>query len=271
MTAMSDRPTQSAALFYGCRHQSRQDLFFGAEYAVHPKWSAPQRWYIRCFGVVDLPSRLRARVVLREIGTLCGDTFLDIGSGTGNLSFYLSRPDSNVVWAVDIDAQRVRDCNHVAALVSRENVHFCLPSGNGGFNAFETETFDIVLAVEVLQYLADITVSLKEMLRMLKPGGFLVGHVPALGSLRPFERNLFNDQNIPDLLRDAGFEVVSFVPTFGKNILRLCRVFEWAGHHRILVALIFPILLAVSRLFSIQSPGGDYRLFVARKPLSQPS
>ena len=37
---------------------------FGAEYGWRPEWNLFERIYIRTFGVVDLPSRLRARLVI---------------------------------------------------------------------------------------------------------------------------------------------------------------------------------------------------------------
>ena len=243
-------------------------MSFGSEYAGHSKWSATESWYIRHFGVLDLPSRLRARTILKELSRLPGNTFLDVGSGTGIYSFYLSRHYLNNVWGVDIDAQRIRECSRMVASLVRDNVGFCLGSGDTGLKVFQSESFDVVLAVEVLQYVPDVSVALREARRVLKPGGVLVGHIPMLGYLRDTEQNLFSDQNVPDLLKCTGFEIVSLISTFGGYIRRLCRIFEWATHHRIVLAMIFPILLAVSRIFSIASPDGNYRLFVARKPLS---
>jgi SAM-dependent methyltransferase len=265
---MLECSSESMPHYLGLSRTGQKHMSFGSEYAAHSKWSATESCYIRRLGVLDLPSRLRARTILKELTKLPGNTYLDIGTGTGNYSFYLSRDHSNKVWGIDVDAQRIRECNRIVASLGRDNAHFCVGSGDVGLKIFETESFDVVLAVEVLQYVPSISVALREAYRVLKPGGYLVGHVPSLGSLRPTERNLFNDQNIPNLLRDAGFEIVSLISTFGGNIRRLCRLFEWASHRRIVVAMIFPIVLAVSRLFSIQSSDGDYRLFVARKPLT---
>ena len=37
---------------------------FGFEYAFHPGWNRFQRLYIRVFGIVDLPTRIRARAIV---------------------------------------------------------------------------------------------------------------------------------------------------------------------------------------------------------------
>jgi len=141
-------------------------------------------------------------------------------------------------------------------------------SGDVGLKSFETEGLDVVLAVEMLQYEPDVSLALRETHRILGPRGFLVGHVPVLGYLRDVELNLFDDRNLPDLLISAGFEIITLVRTFGGNIRRLCHIFEWASRHRIVAAVIFPLLLSASHLFNIESPDGEYRFFVARKPLT---
>jgi SAM-dependent methyltransferase len=242
-------------------------MLFGSEYGTHSRWSAIEGWYIRRLGVVDLPSRLRARMVLKELRKLPGNLFLDIGSGTGTYSFYLSRHHLNKVWAVDVDTRRVDDCNSIVNLLGRDNVRFCASSGDGGLEIFTTETFDVVLAIEVLQYVPDLSISLEEAHRVLKPGGFLVSHIPVLGYLRDGERNLFDDRNLPALLTAIGFQLMTLTPTFGKNVLSLCRIFEWGSRRQCIAAVTFPFLLLASRFFKISSADGNYRFFVARKPL----
>jgi len=68
------------------------------------------------------------------------------------------------------------------------------------------------------------------------------------------------------MLTEAGFEIVSLVPTFGGLVKRLCEMFSKVVQYRLLTALTYPLLLAVSAPFKIEAIDGDYRFFVARKP-----
>ena len=241
---------------------------FGSEYSVHPKWGLMERLYVRLFGVVDLPSRLRARIVFREVRKLGGNIFLDLGSGTGTYSFYLAREPSRQVWGVDTNASRIEGCGLIAQQLHLDNAHFLAGSGHEGLCGFQSNSFDGALAIEVIECLPDVTLALKEIFRLLKPGGYLIGHVPVIGHLREHEKWLLDDANLPGLLTDAGFEIASYVPTFGRSVQSICRVFGWAARSRLLVSLTFPVLLLFSFLFRIESPDGQHRLFVARKPLA---
>ena len=167
---------------------------FGAEYGWRPEWNLFERIYIRTFGVVDLPSRLRARLVLHSIRGLPAKNFLDFGSGTGCYSFYLARKPAAKVYCIDIDASRINDCQKIASQTGQKNITFLTGSGHEGLQNFPSECLDVVLAIEVLQYVPDPTLSLLELYRLLTPGGYLVGHVPVLGYLRESEQTLFDDR-----------------------------------------------------------------------------
>ncbi len=240
---------------------------FGAEYGWRPHWNLLERMYIRVFGVVDLPSRLRARAVLQSIRGLPAKTFLDFGSGTGCYSFYLARKPAAKVFSIDIDASRINDCRQIVAKTGQENVTFQTGSGHERLQHFDAECLDMALAIEVLQCVPDLKLFLVELYRLLAPGGYFVGHVPILSRLRQSERTLFDDRVIRELLTQAGFEIKSITPTFGSFIRQLCEVFHWLTKSRLLMALFFPMLMLVSNLCRVESPNGNYRMFIAQKPI----
>ncbi|MCX5909216.1 MAG: hypothetical protein NTY64_19100, partial [Deltaproteobacteria bacterium] len=101
---------------------------------------------------------------------------------------------------------------------------------------------------------------------LLVPGGYLIGHFPVLGFLRPHEKMLLDDEKIQRFLTDTKFQVIHITPTFGGMIRRLSRIYSRISQHPLLVAVLFPFLLLSSAPFHIKAQSGDYRLFVARKP-----
>jgi ubiquinone/menaquinone biosynthesis C-methylase UbiE len=240
---------------------------FGKEYAWSPRWRFLERYYIRIFGIVDLPSRLRARLVIRAVRKFQGNTLLDFGCGAGIYAFYFSRWPSVQVRGVDIDNARITDCKVIAKKIGRDNVRFYEGNSHDWLQRFDSMSFDQVLIIEALQCFADANLVLFETHRILRPGGILIGHVPVLGYLRKFERTLFDDKKLRQLLKESGFEIVSLTPTFGRITQQLCHVFEQITHFKMIVALLFPFLLLISFAFKIESSNGNSRLFVARKPI----
>jgi ubiquinone/menaquinone biosynthesis C-methylase UbiE len=240
---------------------------FGAEYGWRPEWNLFERIYIRTFGVVDLPSRLRARLVLHSIRGLPAKNFLDFGSGTGCYSFNLARQPATRVYCTDTNASRINDCQKIASQMGQKNITFLTGSGPEGLQSFRSGCLDMVLAIEVLQYVPDPALSLLELYRLLTPGGYLVGHVPVLGYFREFEQTLFDDRVIKEFLTHAGFEIKSITPTFGSFIKQMCGVFEWLTKSRLMLGLFFPFLILASNFCRVASPNGNYRMFIAQKPI----
>jgi SAM-dependent methyltransferase len=240
---------------------------FGTEYAWRPRWNRLQRCYVRTFGLVDFPGRLRARLVLKEWSLLESRKILDLGSGTGCTSFYMGRFPDVEITAVDIDRDRIVESQHIADHLKRENMTFSLGDREARLEGFPSDSFDLVMAIEVLQYLPEVKETLKDVCRVLKPGGYLLGHIPVLGYLRPTETMVFDDGNLPSLIAQAGLQIIAWKPTCGGMIRRLCALYTRLSRWPILVELSFPFFLAFSTLFRIESPTGDYRLFLARRPL----
>lgn len=240
---------------------------FGKEYAWAPRWAALERCYILAFGLVDLPSRLRARLVVRTVREFQTKTLLDFGCGTGTYSFYFSRSPDVQVKGIDFNESRIADCRFIAEKIGRDNVGFYSAAGHTGLQKFDNESFDSVLGIEVFQYLKDLKLTIHEIHRVLKSGGYLFGHIPVLGYLRETEHNMFDDMGIQTLLVETGFEIIVFTSTFGGPIQKLCKVFDRIVNLRVLTAFLYPLLLILCFPFKVESSDGSYRLFVARKPM----
>jgi ubiquinone/menaquinone biosynthesis C-methylase UbiE len=239
---------------------------FGIEYASRPTWGILERSYIRRFGLLDLPNRLRARIVMPELTTLQPKRVLDLGSGTGCYSFFLSRDNRIDVSGVDIDECRVSESSHIAKCLGRGNLKFYYGSADECLEKFPSGAFEMVLAIEVLQYLTDVPLILREIHRVLTPGGYLLGHLPVLGYLRTQERTLFDNDKIRQMFSRAHFQIMKITPTFGGISQTLCTLYDFLSRLPVLAGALFPFILLASSAFHVDHPKGQYRFFVVQKP-----
>ena len=112
----------------------------------------------------------RART-LEALDIQQGEAALDVGCGSGFLSEEFCRRvgDGGRVIAIDksaemVDAARARCAGHT---------EFSAREGNVTLLEFSGQTFDLVACTQVLLYVADVEQAIKEMVRVLKPGGRL--------------------------------------------------------------------------------------------------
>jgi SAM-dependent methyltransferase len=110
---------------------------------------------------------------------------LDMGCGAGRHAFALFRRGADVV-ALDLDEAELKDVAGMFAAMREEGE---VPAGataqavRGSAYAlpFEDETFDRVVAAEVLEHLPQDERAMSELFRVLRPGGLLAVTVPRWG------------------------------------------------------------------------------------------
>jgi SAM-dependent methyltransferase len=109
---------------------------------------------------------------------------LEIGSAQGRALIALSRAGHRASgvepWAPAIEVARQLAKEHNATLDIREGRCEALP--------FEGGRFDVVLALSVLEHVSDLEVSLREIARVLKPGGFL--YLNSASAMSPFQAEI---------------------------------------------------------------------------------
>jgi len=136
-------------------------------------------------------------------GATNGRQILDVGCGTGTMLTHLAR--FGAARGVDMDLEAVGYCHDRGLQQVTQSGADSLP--------FEKDTFDLVTALDVVEHIDDDLGALREMRRVIKPGGLLLLTVPAYRFLwgRQDDINLHKRRYVARKLRNrlqtAGFEV----------------------------------------------------------------
>jgi len=116
-------------------------------------------------GTVLSPERIS--FIIEKVGR--GNKVLDLGCRYGDLTAYYVK--NNEVIGVDIDENALKICKQ------NLGIHTCLQNLNEQLQ-FADNSFDVVVLSEVLEHLPYPEIPLKEIKRVIKGNGILVGSVP---------------------------------------------------------------------------------------------
>jgi SAM-dependent methyltransferase len=210
--------------------------------------------------------------IYEEIERVLGREVLEVGSGTGNITRFLAREARRVVATDGLPAYR----EHLRHLY-RDNPN--IEIGEFDLNQpapteFVTRQFDSVVCLNVLEHIEDDRGALREMRRVIRPGGYLALLVPAhpvlygkfdeaVGHFRRYSK-----APLLKLLGESDFDVTSI------KFFNIAAVIPWLVNGRIfkrdylpeeqtsLVDLLVP-LLKLERL--IGPPCGLSLIALAKK------
>ena len=119
------------------------------------------------------------------LGVQSGDLLLDMGCGAGRHAFESNRRGARVV-AFDYSAAELKDVGALFAAMREAGEAGAEPgalaataNGDALRLPFPDDTFDRVIASEVLEHVTDDQLALEEVFRVLKPGGTLAATVPS--------------------------------------------------------------------------------------------
>ena len=117
---------------------------------------------------------------------------------------------------------------------------------------FQSSRFDVVTSFDVMQYVEHDGTAMKEMARVLKPGGGLVVTAAAMNVLRGGHAGTW-----PEVRRYTTARMRSVVEGAGLEVQRLTYLF----------ATLFPAMLAV-RALNRDTPASDWEMRVPAAPLN---
>jgi ubiquinone/menaquinone biosynthesis C-methylase UbiE len=167
--------------------------------------------------------RIRKQRVL-ELFDKPGGAVLDAGCGPGVVVDELVRGANCKFWGVDASHQMISRANQRYAGWPR--VHFEV--GRVEELRFPSESFDAVLAMGVLEYLADSASAASEMYRVLRPGGTLIVTLPnAQSPFRIWSRVIWQP-----VLRCLQF-FDKWVPALQRLASVHHREFRFSSHRRV--------------------------------------
>jgi ubiquinone/menaquinone biosynthesis C-methylase UbiE len=120
---------------------------------------------------VDMAYRRRTRLLLGYLELQDGERVLDCGCGMGFHLMAMQKLRKLELVGLDIDCDRLD-------WARREGVEAELVAGEAEHLPFEDGSFDKVLMTEVLEHLRDDLAALREVARVLRPGGVVAISVP---------------------------------------------------------------------------------------------
>jgi SAM-dependent methyltransferase len=127
-------------------------------------------WAVALFNRSVL-KQAKYRRILELLEEPAGKTSLDIGADNGVIS-YLLRQRGGRWYSADLDTGAVESI--------RQLVHDQVYQLDGSATPFPDHTFDQIVIVDYLEHIADDRAFVRELVRILKPGGRVIINVPHL-------------------------------------------------------------------------------------------
>jgi ubiquinone/menaquinone biosynthesis C-methylase UbiE len=239
-------------------------------------------------GDTATPLNLQKRLdwIERVAGPLRGKRVIDCGCGAGEYVRGLSALGADA-WGIEYSEDKVREARRHADLPQER-----MAVGDIEHLGFDDDHFDIALVNEVLEHVPDDRRGIREVYRVLKPGGLIVVFSP--NRLYPFETHgvsLRSGTKVPHYMPFVPYvpvrlglfehwarnywpwEMRELIRSGGFSIVR--RAYVWqtfeniSGNQPRLIRVLRPMLRTLAALFEA-IPGlrafGVSQLIVARKP-----
>ena len=126
-------------------------------------------WHLSSLG--EITDALELRLILRLVGPLQGQSVLDVGCGDGTLALVYARRGAGRVSGCDPDPRMI---DRARALAACREPSISLAVARSQGLPYADHSFDVVTCITVLAFVPDAEIAIREMARVLRPGGRLV-------------------------------------------------------------------------------------------------
>jgi cyclopropane fatty-acyl-phospholipid synthase-like methyltransferase len=235
-------------------------------------------------GSPDTHARIRNAHVLNLIERLSlppEARVLELGSGRGMALFWLARKHPQ--WqlsGIDLDTEMASTSERAAREGGWNNLDF---QEGAAEDLDASEAYDLILCIDALEHIEDDLGLLQKMRHALKPGGYLVVHVPQrrqtqwrlFGAFSEHEvdghvGDEYDEQELRQLFSRAGYRIGEMHQTFGRwgEISFELNMLAWRTRWlRNLLALVtYPIAVPLGYLDTKEYPERGNSFLVAAQP-----
>jgi ubiquinone/menaquinone biosynthesis C-methylase UbiE len=162
------------------------------------------------------------------------DSVLDYACGTGSMTIDIAR-HVETMDAMDISPRMLEVVKERAQHNNIENIQFT--QGTLSDAPYDDESFDAVLAFNILHLLEDPQLAVHKVNRLLKPGGFFISATACLGESRlmgvflslmsktglvPYVKRV-NQTTLEVIMTDGGFQIIEMERPEPMNTLIVAR------------------------------------------------
>ncbi len=147
----------------------------------HESDSLIKNFYYRTFGVPHIGTKLRGRAVFRLFIATRPLKILEIGCGSSYFSYELAKRGHHVTSLDSFTGISRRDVDNIRTIFRKGGMKFHFVDGKATKLPFKRNSFDAVFIIDVIEHVPDEDKALKEIYRVLKPGGFFIASTPAIG------------------------------------------------------------------------------------------